>query len=299
MKTNSMLIVLVCIMVSASFIQGQDTLYYDQDIFDDGLGFYTTTGIEWPDPDSTYGFAYYFILSEFGLSDQKVVGLMINIYTINVSQYDYRLYIWETQPSGLLPKSEGPHLYQEMNATFPAPQVWGYYDLTSYNIMLPDTFWVGVCYNHFATTNTADWYLSMATYLSDPHMYLNDMDDGSTGWVPGSTWGFGYPYGVRIIVEDASGVGEQHVLEPTYNSLNVATINKGKINVEFTIANTSNVELAVYDVMGRKCKHLISENMTSGSHSRSFDLGLTAGTYFIRLETEAGERMSRKFVVCK
>jgi hypothetical protein len=280
-----------------SFPQTGETLYYDPGAFDDGLGFYTTTGLEWPDPDSTYGFAYYFILHDWGLVDQKVVGLLDYFYTINDPQYGYRLYIWETHPGELMPKSEGPHLYQDMNVAMSSPNVWIYHDLTSQSIALPDTFWVGVCYNHFPTTTTADWYLAFYTPTADPHMFLNDMDDGPTGWVPASTWGFNHPYGLRIIVENATGVNERHVLTPVFNSLNVTTISQGRINVEFTLLNSAQVNLTLYDAMGRKCRQLISEHVTAGKHIRSFDLDLVTGAYFLHLETETGTHMSSKFLL--
>lgn len=280
-----------------SFTQTGETLYYDPGAFDDGLGFYTGTGLEWPDPDSTYGFAYYFVLHEWSLVDQKVVGILDYFYTINDPQYGYRLYVWETHSGTLMPKSEGPHLYQDMNVAMSSPMVWNYHDLTSANVLLPDTFWIGVCYNHFVTSEGSDWYLAFYNPSSDPHMFLNDMDDGTTGWVPASTWGFAHPYGVRVIVEDATGVGEQHVLTPVFNSLNVATISKGKINVEFTLLNGGIVDLTLYDAMGRERKQLISKKVAAGTYNHAFDLDLATGAYFIHLKTDTGTHMSGKFLL--
>ncbi|MBN2621447.1 T9SS type A sorting domain-containing protein, partial [candidate division WOR-3 bacterium] len=310
-------VVLVGLVLSASFVvadishygrnvtsmdppslpmQAGETLYYDPGAFDNGLGFYTGTGLEWPDPDSTYGFACYFVLHDWGLVDQRAIGIIDYFQTINAPQYDYRLYIWEGQPGVLLPKSEGPHLYQNMNVTMPSPSVWDYHDVSGQYIPLPDTFWVGVCYNHFPPAES-DWFLAFYSAITDPHMYLNDMDDGNTGWVPASTWGYNYPYGLRVVVEDATGVNERHVLIPEINSLNVATISKGRINVEFTLLNPAQVNLTLYDAMGRKCRQLISENVTAGKHNRSFDLDLATGAYFIHLKTDTGTHMSGKFLL--
>jgi hypothetical protein len=147
------------------------------------------------------------------------------------------------------------------------------------------------------TVEGSDWYLAFYTPNTDVHMFLNDMDDGSTGWIPASTWGYNHPYGLRIIVEDETGVGEQHVLTPVFNALNVATINNNRVNVEFTLINGGQVSLTLYDALGRKCRELMSENISAGTHKRAFNLNLATGAYFLHLETETGTHLSSKFVL--
>ena len=51
----------------------------------------------------------------------------------------------------------------------------------------------------------------------------------------------------------------------------------------------SYVKLAVYDVLGRKVRVLVEGAHEAGTHKVVFDAsGLPSGTYFMRLETEAG-----------
>jgi hypothetical protein len=275
-----------------------DTLMYDDGTFDDGLGFYTTTGVINPDPESAYGFADHFILSQFGLTNQKIVGIMLYFNSINDPSYNFRLYVWNNESGTLYPMHQGPHLYRDMNAALPAPLVWGYYDLSDSNIVLPDTFWIGICYNHFTTTTTSDWYLAMNTMLIDGHMYLNDMDDPGTGWVPASTWGYNFAYGVRVVTEDVTGVSERSVLIPAGRiAFKAPAIARDKASIEFTLTGETPVKLTVLDVSGKVRETLINERMQAGTHSRTFALELESGIYFYRLQ--AGGQYTRKFLVIK
>ncbi len=294
MKIQYMLIMLMAF----SLAMASDTLAYDDGTFDNGLGFYTTTGVVNPDPESAYGFADHFILSSFGLTNQKLVGIMLNFNQINDPSYGFRLYVWSNESGTLYPMHQGPHLYREMDAVLPAATVWGYFDLSDSNIVLPDTFWIGICYNHFVTGSGSDWYLAFNSMIMDAHMYLNDMDDPGTGWVPGSTWGYNFAYGVRAVVEDATGVVERSVLIPGGKEIfKASAIIHDKASVEFTLARETSVKLTVLDVSGKVRETLINERMQAGTHSRTFALGLESGIYFYRLE--AGGQYARKFLVVK
>ncbi|HEX7319065.1 MAG TPA: T9SS type A sorting domain-containing protein [bacterium] len=296
MKIQYLLILLLA--VSLAMASRGDTLMYDDGTFDDGLGFYTSTGVVNPDPESAYGFADHFILSSFGLVNQKIVGIMLYFNLINDPSYDFRLYVWNNESGTLYPMHQGPHLYRDMNAVMPAAEVWSYFDLSDSSIVLPDTFWIGICYNHFVQGSGSDWYLAFNTMLFDEHMYLNDMDDPGTGWVPASTWGYNFAYGVRVVTEDITGVNERSVLMPAGRDIFKApAIIRDKANVEFTLAVETPVKLTVLDVSGKVRETLISERMHAGTHSRTFTLGLESGIYFYRLE--AGGQYTRKFLVVK
>lgn len=54
--------------------------------------------------------------------------------------------------------------------------------------------------------------------------------------------------------------------------------------IRFDVANTANVSLAVYDMLGRQVATLVNGQMPAGSHSVSFDASqLTSGVYIYRL----------------
>ena len=59
--------------------------------------------------------------------------------------------------------------------------------------------------------------------------------------------------------------------------------------IGFTLPESANVRLAVYDVLGRQVQLLIDGTMEAGTHEVLFDAGnLPSGTYLYRLETPQG-----------
>ena len=56
--------------------------------------------------------------------------------------------------------------------------------------------------------------------------------------------------------------------------------------IPFEVPTYSNVQLVVYDLLGKKVKTLLNEERAPGRHTVPFDAsGLSSGTYFYRLET--------------
>jgi len=57
--------------------------------------------------------------------------------------------------------------------------------------------------------------------------------------------------------------------------------------ITYTLPFNGKVSLTVYDILGRKIKTLVNENMTAGNYSVYFDAnGLATGLYIYRIETE-------------
>jgi hypothetical protein len=127
--------------------------------------------------------------------------LMVYPWNI-VTATDFRLYIWrnvEVPPGVLRPWSHYVEFpYCSLHVPLPSVQTWGTFDISAENVILPDTFWVGVCYNEI-TVGTASWFLGVNQNMSDNHTYIN-LNGGPSGWEPTST--YPYPYGVRVIVEE-------------------------------------------------------------------------------------------------
>lgn len=169
-----------------------DTLSYDNDYFDSARGM---AGSLTPDPTETYGYATYFVLSEFGLSPGDTLGgIMLNFGEFNGT--DLRLYIWNNAPGELRPASESGPLFADMNVPAPVGPNWSWSTvfLAEYEIVLPDTFWVGICYNSLITP--PDWYLSYNSSLSDIHTY------GNTGGTCNDWQQQSETFGVRAIIGD-------------------------------------------------------------------------------------------------
>ncbi len=83
-------------------------------------------------------------------------------------------------------------------------------------------------------------------------------------------------------------------LEPNYpNPFNPST------NIRFNLPEASDVQLTVYNTIGRKVSTLIHQKMTAGSHSITFDAsGMPSGVYIYRLKAD-GFSQSRKMLLLK
>jgi hypothetical protein len=72
-----------------------------------------------------------------------------------------------------------------------------------------------------------------------------------------------------------------------------------KTSISFNLNKSSRVELKVFDVAGREIRNLISDNLSQGSHTISFNgEGLKSGVYFLRLNVD-GVNSVRKVVLTK
>lgn len=69
--------------------------------------------------------------------------------------------------------------------------------------------------------------------------------------------------------------------------------------IDFTLPVDADINLAVYDLLGRRVDLLLEKRLTSGQHSITFDAShLTSGVYFYRLQ--AGEHVEmRKMMLVK
>lgn len=176
-----------------------ETLYYGDGTFDGSLGI-TGAGTV-PGPDETFGFATYFVLSDFGITDPRKVGTILLQYGV-VNGTDYRLYVWDD--AGTVPNSHGTHLYVDMAVPLPAPDVWQEIDLSALDIVLPDSFWIGICYNYMSAGTPSDWYLSYNSAIADPHTFGN-LGGTAADWTWLGNFGYGFAFGVRVVVEETGG----------------------------------------------------------------------------------------------
>lgn len=285
----------------STFLAGRgDTLKYDVGTFDDGLAWYTSSGQSDPHEDSTWGTATYFVLSEFGLSNVKLKSVSLCWYGFAHPEYNFRLYVWSNNGSALEPQSQGPHLYRDLNAELHDVQYeFKEFDLSAQNIALPDTFWIGVCGNHFGPdAANSDWSLAFDKSTVDDHTLCNDMDDDKE-WFPASEWSFAFAYGVRVLVGDPVDISKKHILAYNNNPFIASSLGNGKTNVQFSLLKDTKVTLSVYDAIGKHCKTLISENLSAGKHNKSFNLDLVSGIYFFKFMAGYGENVTQKISIVK
>ncbi|MCI0448522.1 MAG: T9SS type A sorting domain-containing protein [Chlorobi bacterium] len=97
--------------------------------------------------------------------------------------------------------------------------------------------------------------------------------------------------------EDASGTEintpNKFSLQQNYpNPFNPSTV------IEYSIANSSHVELKVYDLLGKEVQTLVSGFQNPGSHSVTFNaINLSSGVYFYRLNAGSFNNIKRMILV--
>jgi hypothetical protein len=70
----------------------------------------------------------------------------------------------------------------------------------------------------------------------------------------------------------------------------------GLLNIEYSMQETGEAEISIYDVTGRVVREIANEYFSTGHHNRTFDArGLPPGVYFIRLD--AGNHSEIKKVI--
>ena len=73
-----------------------------------------------------------------------------------------------------------------------------------------------------------------------------------------------------------------------------------KTTITYQLPEFSEVELIVYDLLGKKVATLVKEKQFAGTYSVSFDAGnFTSGTYFYQLRTNTGFSQVRKLIIIK
>jgi hypothetical protein len=128
--------------------------------------------------------------------------------------------------------------------------------------------------------------------MKNPVMYDIDKDGkadilGSinTGW-PGYPYVhnliiFGQDYVTSITNENEPVIKKDYVLYQNYpNPFNPTT------NIKFSIVNSGDVKLVVYDIQGREVQTLVNESLKPGTYEAAFDgSALNSGVYFYKLVT--------------
>ena len=100
-------------------------------------------------------------------------------------------------------------------------------------------------------------------------------------------------------VIEATGIAEGISATPDAFMFNTITINRGKTNIEFTLPEATQVNLLIYDAVGRLNRTVVSKRFSAGTHNLSVNLDLSAGVYFYVLKTELGRDIMKKSVLLK
>jgi flagellar hook assembly protein FlgD len=104
-----------------------------------------------------------------------------------------------------------------------------------------------------------------------------------------------------VASEPAAYIPDQFAIEAIYPNPFAAGV--GEMRFTFRVAETGQVQIAVYDVLGRKVAGLVDENLASGSYEAAWNgksadgRRISAGTYFVRMRAEDFEQTRNITVV--
>ncbi len=116
-----------------------------------------------------------------------------------------------------------------------------------------------------------------------------------TGWSCGATGTIAKMTGVPVAVNDpTSNIPTAYKLEQNYpNPFNPTT------NITFALPIAGNVELKVYDILGKEVASIVSGNLNAGTHIVPFDASaLASGIYIYKINTGSFTD-SKKMVLIK
>ncbi|NQS98553.1 MAG: T9SS type A sorting domain-containing protein [candidate division Zixibacteria bacterium] len=106
-------------------------------------------------------------------------------------------------------------------------------------------------------------------------------------------------------IYDWSGITEVEGKEASPSScLNIMPIYPNPFNststITYYIAKAGNVQLAVYDVLGREVQSLVNGHSSLGEHEVVWDAGgCGSGVYFVKMTVDGGQSTVRKMVLVK
>jgi len=128
------------------------------------------------------------------------------------------------------------------------------------------------------------WWCVDGTWYPFENVY----GDQSETWVIGDS--------IDLIIRAKGDAGSGIVeLQPTgVTGVTTSTIVADGSTIHFTLASAENVEITLWDALGRPVQTLYRGNAEAGEHSLSWNgSSLPAGTYFIRLKTPADLKMAK------
>ena len=102
------------------------------------------------------------------------------------------------------------------------------------------------------------------------------------------------PSGVVGVENISTIIPENFVFLQNYpNPFNPTT------NIKFSIVNSGDVKLVVYDIQGREVQTLVNESLKPGTYESAFDgSALNSGVYFYKLTTD-GYSETKKMLMIK
>ncbi|MDX1439244.1 MAG: T9SS type A sorting domain-containing protein [Rubricoccaceae bacterium] len=174
-------------------------------------------------------------------------------------------------------------------------------DLTTPATLGEGTYWLSIV--AVLSFNGSDqWFQTVQSVQNGgPYHWQDPLDlfgTGCTTWMPGASVcgvGGGVDPDVSFtILGEMVTANEAGSELPTSVTLGQSYPNpfNPSATIPFEVDETSDVRIAVYDVLGREVATVVNQTYTPGSYTVSFDaIGLPSGTYMYRLEANGGVQM--------
>jgi hypothetical protein len=111
-------------------------------------------------------------------------------------------------------------------------------------------------------------------------------------------------YAIYRQVNCATGVGEEFIVS-TGSLESFPNPFQNTTQIRFDLARSDDVELAVYDVTGRRIRTLLSRQLSPGAQASAWDArddagrSVAPGTYFLRLTSASGDAATERVTVVR
>ena len=171
---------------------------------------------------------------------------------------------------------------------------WSSYTSANYTSVNLDTFYFQITGSSYITT--VEYYFA-AQDIALPTPKVSTLPAGGSGITPpGSTapsTRFSYVVSPASVIKEENTIATEFKLFDNYpNPFNPVT------NIKFSIIESSQVNLNVYDISGRLITRLVNMQMAPGVYNYQFDAsGLSSGIYFYRLEAGKNTAVNKMLLV--
>jgi hypothetical protein len=227
---------------------------------------------------------------------------------------------------GLYIVTVSTHLAGDMcpeNDTLVKYIIASFIDAYPVSIDIPDTVSKDTVFNPQASVTSDSWgYLSLTfgvTCTIEPGGYFSDTTITLPMWetmqitfTPQFIFDSG-PYVVTVSTDLAgdvcpendvlhkiiyvnTGIAEENVGVPEKFMFQVSTITRGKMDIDFVLAEPTTIELVIYDVLGCLSKKLISDRFPAGQYHIRSHIDLCPGVYFCHLKIGSDQNIVKKFL---
>ncbi|MDP4267212.1 MAG: PKD domain-containing protein, partial [Bacteroidota bacterium] len=107
-------------------------------------------------------------------------------------------------------------------------------------------------------------------------------------------------YCKNVIIEDKVGIKHITISSSGIKLTNYPNPFSSNTSIVYSLPNSTNVDIAIYDIFGKKVQQLINEKQLSGEYSIRWNRdNISNGVYFLVLKTSDGTSITNKMVISR